>query len=134
MSQGKTRTGAARNGSSSSSPAWAGSVCALRPAGDVIWANQWEPSTKTQHAADCYRAHFARRTLVNEDINLSSIEVPEHDLLVGGFPCQDYSVAKTLSQAAGIEGKKGVLWWSIYQILEDRSDRGSSSSRTSTGC
>ncbi len=97
---------------------------ALREAGwDVIWANQWEPSTKTQHAADCYRAHFGSDILVNEDINTVLDQVPEHDLLVGGFPCQDYSVAKTLSQAAGIEGKKGVLWWAIYQILEDRRPR-----------
>ena len=97
---------------------------ALREAGwDVIWANQWEPSTKTQHAADCYRAHFGSDILVNEDINMVLDQVPEHDLLVGGFPCQDYSVAKTLSQAAGIEGKKGVLWWAIYQVLEDRRPR-----------
>jgi DNA (cytosine-5)-methyltransferase 1 len=96
----------------------------LRQAGwEVIWANQWEPSTKTQHAADCYRAHFGSDILVNEDINLVLDQVPEHDLLVGGFPCQDYSVAKTLSQAEGIEGKKGVLWWAIYQILEDRRPR-----------
>jgi DNA (cytosine-5)-methyltransferase 1 len=96
----------------------------LREAGwEVIWANQWEPSTKTQHAADCYRAHFGSDILVNEDINLVLDQVPEHDLLVGGFPCQDYSVAKTLSQAEGIEGKKGVLWWAIYQILEDRRPR-----------
>jgi DNA (cytosine-5)-methyltransferase 1 len=97
---------------------------ALREAGwDVIWANQWEPSTKTQHAADCYRKHFGSDILVDEDINTVLDQVPEHDLLVGGFPCQDYSVAKTLSQAAGIEGKKGVLWWAIYQILEDRRPR-----------
>jgi DNA (cytosine-5)-methyltransferase 1 len=96
----------------------------LREAGwDVIWANQWEPSTKTQHAADCYRAHFPDTPLVNEDINLVLDQVPEHDLLVGGFPCQDYSVAKTLSQAAGIEGKKGVLWWAIHHILKDRRPR-----------
>jgi DNA (cytosine-5)-methyltransferase 1 len=97
---------------------------ALREAGwQVIWANQWEPSTKTQHAAECYRAHFGADSVVNEDINLVLDQVPEHDLLVGGFPCQDYSVAKTLSQADGIEGKKGVLWWAIYQILQDRRPR-----------
>ena len=95
---------------------------ALREAGwDVIWANQWEPSTKTQHAADCYRAHFGSNILVNEDIN-SLVPRPSARarLLVGGFPCQDYSVAKTLSQAAGIEGKKGVLWWAIHRSSERR--------------
>jgi len=86
----------------------------------TVWANQWEPSTKTQHAADCYRSHWDDDTLVNEDIATVLDDVPEHGLLVGGFPCQDYSVAKTLSQANGIEGRKGVLWWSIHKILKER--------------
>jgi DNA (cytosine-5)-methyltransferase 1 len=105
---------------------------ALEAAGwEVIWANQWEPSTSTQHAFDCYVSHFNSGVHVNEDINLVLDQIdagerepiPDHDLLVGGFPCQDYSVAKTLNQAHGIEGKKGVLWWSIYRILEDKRPR-----------
>ena len=47
-------------------------------------------------------------------------EIPDHDLLVGGFPCQDYSVATTLHNSKGLEGKKGVLWWSIHRILEEK--------------
>jgi DNA (cytosine-5)-methyltransferase 1 len=101
---------------------------ALEPLGwRTVWANQWEPSTKTQHGADCYRRHWNDDTLSNEDINLvvDRLEddpdaIPDHDLLVGGFPCQDYSVAKTLNQAHGIEGKKGVLWWAIYRIIEKK--------------
>jgi DNA (cytosine-5)-methyltransferase 1 len=89
----------------------------------TVWANQWEPSTKAQHAADCYRRHWDDDTLVNADINTVLAEVPSHDLLVGGFPCQDYSVAKTLNQAHGIEGKKGVLWWAIHSIVEERRPR-----------
>jgi DNA (cytosine-5)-methyltransferase 1 len=95
---------------------------------DVVWSNQWEPSTKAQHASDCYVRRFATGVHVNEDINVVLDEIdsgkrepiPDHELLVGGFPCQDYSVAKTLNQAQGIEGKKGVLWWSIYRILESK--------------
>ncbi len=86
----------------------------------TVWANQWEPSTKVQHAADCYNSHWPDGTLVNEDIATVIDDVPAHDLLVGGFPCQDYSVAKTLNQARGLQGIKGVLWWSIYEILERR--------------
>jgi DNA (cytosine-5)-methyltransferase 1 len=89
----------------------------------TVWANQWEPSTRAQHAADCYRRHWEDETLVNADINTVLDEVPAHDLLVTGFPCQDYSVAKTLNQAHGIEGKKGVLWWAIYAIVEERRPR-----------
>lgn len=85
----------------------------------TIWANQWEPGRKVQHAFDCYVSHFGKTdNHVNKDIATVIDEVPQHDLLVGGFPCQDYSVARTGAQ--GIKGKKGVLWWSINEILEKR--------------
>ncbi|MYC31545.1 MAG: DNA (cytosine-5-)-methyltransferase [Chloroflexi bacterium] len=103
----------------------------LREAGwSVVWSNQWEPSTKSQHASDCYVAHFGADGHSNEDISQvvdraqqGECVVPEHDLLVGGFPCQDYSVARTLNQAAGLVGKKGVLWWEIYRLLRLRQPR-----------
>jgi DNA (cytosine-5)-methyltransferase 1 len=87
----------------------------------TIWNNQWEPSTQHQDASLVYRARFGTEGHSNKDINLvSTDEIPDHDLLVGGFPCQDYSVAATLSRSGGIEGKKGVLWWQIYRILNEK--------------
>ena len=85
----------------------------------TIWANQWEPNKKTQHAFDCYVANFGENpNYINEDITLTKNLVPQHDLLVGGFPCQDYSVART--GAKGMEGKKGVLWWHINDIIIEK--------------
>ena len=124
---------------------------------DVVWSNQWEPSTKAQQAFECYEQHvrngdfqrFGRELrgaewseaaslglvghqAVNEDIAkvLDKVEaqvsgpkkpvfpvLPDVDVLVGGFPCQDYSVAKTLRQAHGLVGHKGVLWWEIHRLL-----------------
>lgn len=90
----------------------------------VTWSNQWEPSTKTQHAFDCYAARFSDGVHSNQDIaSVPLDEIPAHDLLVGGFPCQDYSVAKPLNQAQGIQGRKGVLWWEIHRILEAKRPR-----------
>lgn len=92
----------------------------------TIWANQWEPpgTDSRQFAARCYKERFGEDAVVNEDIErvLDKVEageykIPEHDMVVGGFPCQDYSVARPLNQAGGIEGKKGVLWWQIYRFL-----------------
>lgn len=87
---------------------------------NFVWANQWEPSTKSQDAFECYQKRFGVSTHhVNEDIaNIDKSKIPNHSLLVGGFPCQDYSVARSLSKEKGIEGKKGVLWWQIYDILK----------------
>jgi DNA (cytosine-5)-methyltransferase 1 len=87
----------------------------------TIWSNQFEPSTKIQHASRTYVARFGEEGHVNEDIaKVLTKDIPDHDMLVGGFPCQDYSVARTLSQAAGLEGKKGVLWWEIHRIIKEK--------------
>lgn len=91
---------------------------------DVVWSNQWEPSTKSQHASEIYVKRFGEKGHSNKDIAKVSIEeIPEHNLLVGGFPCQDYSVAKSLSQSKGIQGKKGVLWWEIHRVVRDSKHR-----------
>ena len=84
----------------------------------TVWSNQWEPSTKRQDASKIYCARFGCVGHSNEDINTVEVsDIPSGDLLVGGFPCQDYSVATTLKNSGGIEGRKGVLWWQIHRIL-----------------
>ncbi len=92
----------------------------------TVWANQWEPpgTEGKQFAARCYKTRFGEDSLVNEDINKvldryeeDGLDIPDVDMVVGGFPCQDYSVAKPLSASHGIEGKKGVLWWDIHRFL-----------------
>ena len=85
---------------------------------DFVWADQWEPSTKAQHAFDCYARRFGTEGASNEDVSLvDKSSIPDHTLLCGGFPCQDYSVARSLSGEKGIQGKKGVLWWQIRDVL-----------------
>ena len=87
---------------------------------EVVWSNQWEPQTKSQPASDIYAARWGEENHSNEDIAEVEIKsIPSFDMLVGGFPCQDYSVATTLKNSKGLIGKKGVLWWSIYRILNE---------------
>lgn len=89
----------------------------------IIWSNQYEPSTKVQHASQIYIDRFGAEGHVNKDIaKVPSSDIPNHDILCGGFPCQDYSVARVLSQAKGLEGKKGVLWWQIERIVKDKQE------------
>lgn len=91
---------------------------------NVVWSNQWEPSTKTQHASLVYEERFGKQGHSNTDIAQVDIsDIPDHDLLVGGFPCQDYSVATTLKNSKGLIGKKGVLWWSIHKILSEKQNK-----------
>ena len=90
---------------------------------EVVWGNQWEPSKKSQDAFDCYSRQFKDRGIhSNQDINTVDEKTLldfKANLLVGGFPCQDYSVARSLSGEKGIQGKKGVLFWEIVRILKD---------------
>lgn len=90
----------------------------------TTWFSQWEPGARTQWAHDCYVQHFgdsidlAGEYHTGDDISVVKKEnIPDHTLLVGGFPCQDYSVARPLSGSAGLEGKKGVLWWQIRDTI-----------------
>jgi len=87
---------------------------------NTVWFSQWEPGKKNQWAHDCYIHHWSD---IDEytGIDIAQVDknhIPNHNLLVGGFPCQDYSVARPLPGSHGIEGKKGVLWWQISAILQ----------------
>jgi DNA (cytosine-5)-methyltransferase 1 len=90
---------------------------------NVVWGNQWEPSKKAQHAFDCYARRFHGKGIhSNEDIgtvdgkNLNDLDI---DMIVGGFPCQDYSVARSLNGEKGLQGKKGVLFWEITRLIKE---------------
>jgi DNA (cytosine-5)-methyltransferase 1 len=99
----------------------------------VVWSNQWEPSSlrsgELQEANTVYCRNwpdssnsihypYDLNTVASPDFTDKKVNnlIPDHDMLVGGFPCQDYSVAGVNTK--GIEGKKGVLWWNIHKILK----------------
>jgi len=91
---------------------------------EVVFSNQWEPGTKKQWASEVYEARFGKEGHTNIDVNdVEVASIPSFDLLVGGFPCQDYSVASTSKNSKGLIGKKGVLWWSIHKILRDSEEK-----------
>ena len=91
----------------------------------IVWSNQYEPKTKKQHANLVYKKRWPDSSHSENDIekivaeNIDSI--PDHDVLVGGFPCQDFSIANR-SHNRGLDGKKGKLWWSIYSLLKQKGE------------
>jgi DNA (cytosine-5)-methyltransferase 1 len=90
---------------------------------EIVWGNQWEPSKKVQDAFNCYQRQFMDQGIhSNKDIatvDEYSLKYLNAQLIVGGFPCQDYSVARSLSGEQGIQGKKGVLFWEIVRFLKE---------------
>ena len=97
---------------------------------EVIYSNQFEPSAKKQFANEVYlkqfsktKGHYAKdiNDLMKKDTD-NELKV-KCDLLVGGFPCQNYSVASLLRDAKGLIGEKGILWWEIERILNKLRDK-----------
>ena len=96
----------------------------LKSGWETVWFSQWEPGKSSQWAHDCYVKHFGEsfdlegKITTGIDIGeVNKTKIPDHNLLVGGFPCQDYSVAHGLANEQGIQGKKGVLWWQIRNTI-----------------
>lgn len=96
----------------------------LQSGWNTVWFSQWEPGAKRQWAHECYVSHFGscvdKKGEYSTGFDIATVnkeDIPDHTLLVGGFPCQDYSVAHSLSSEQGIHGKKGVLWWQIYETI-----------------
>lgn len=92
---------------------------------ETVWFSQWEPKASRQWAHECYVSHFGacvdRKGEYTTCLDIATVnkeDIPDHTLLVGGFPCQDYSVAHSLSTEQGIQGQKGVLWWQIYETIK----------------
>ena len=89
----------------------------------IVWSNQHEPGRRVQYANDIYNFHFGH---ISDSIhteepieNIDPKNIPNHDMIVGGFPCQDFSVGALNKFSKGLEGKKGVLWFEIERILKE---------------
>jgi DNA (cytosine-5)-methyltransferase 1 len=101
----------------------------------TILSNQFEPSTKIQVASSIYTKQFGEIGHFNLDISKLSVQDIVHSqselgqsdrplMMVGGFPCQDYSVGTLLKNSKGLKGVKGVLWWEINRLLCELKDIG----------
>lgn len=90
----------------------------------TTYTNQFEPGRKSQDAFEVGEYRYPDANHSNTDI----MEVPDSyfddmkkhgvNMIVGGFPCQDYSVARSKKFEKGIEGKKGVLFWEIIRAVK----------------
>lgn len=91
---------------------------------EVIWSNDMLPDKKRQTPSEVYIKNFGDKEHVNKDIHeIKTSDIPDHDLMTAGFPCQDYSVANSKTGDKGIEGKRGILWWQIYRVIKEKGNK-----------
>src|SRR5699024_6407303 len=86
-------------------------------------SNQYEPSRKSQDAFEVGVYNFPEIEHSNDDIMkvpnsyFEKIKEENIELILGGFPCQDYSVARSKKNEMGIAGVKGVLFLVIFRAV-----------------
>ena len=79
---------------------------------ECVWANEWD-----KYARQIYELRFNRK-IDPRDIKLvATDELPDFDLLVGGFPCQAFSIA---GKRLGFEDTRGTLFFEIARIIKDK--------------
>lgn len=81
---------------------------------DIIWANDLD-----RYAVESYRANIGEHIHLG-DINQLIDTIPNHDVLIGGFPCQPFSM---MGEQLGFDDERGTLFFTIEQIIEEHRPR-----------
>jgi DNA (cytosine-5)-methyltransferase 1 len=82
--------------------------------GDCVFASEWE-----KNAQQTYLANFGHPP-VGDITQIPSADIPEHDLLLAGFPCQPFSI---IGEKRGFADTRGTLFFEIERILQDKQPR-----------
>lgn len=79
-----------------------------------VWSNEWD-----KYANQIYTKHFGECD--SRDIRtIDTKDIPDHDLLCAGFPCQSFSIA---GKRLGFEDTRGTMFFEIARIIRDKRPR-----------
>ena len=82
---------------------------------EVVFASEID-----KFAQQSYGANFDSSVLVGDITQIYEKDIPDHDLLVGGFPCQAFSIA---GQRKGFEDTRGTLFFDVLRILKEKTPK-----------
>jgi len=85
--------------------------------GKCVYASEWD-----KDAAAVYERNWNLKPIgdITLEANDEVMNVPNHDILVGGFPCQPFSKS---GKQRGMDETRGTLFWNIARIIEIRKPR-----------
>lgn len=78
----------------------------------VIFANEID-----EYAAKSYKLNFKDKIIVDDINNLKMKDIPTHDILLAGFPCQAFSIA---GYRKGFDDERGELFFSVLRIIKSK--------------
>lgn len=68
-------------------------------------------------AQKSYLANYPESNLVGDITKIEASQIPEHDILMGGFPCQTFSIA---GKRNGFEDTRGTLFFDVVRIIKEK--------------
>lgn len=83
---------------------------------DIVWANDFD-----KYAVQTYNRNFPHEALCADINSINYDDIPMHDVLIGGFPCQPFSM---MGQEMGFEDRRGTLFFRLVEVIENQRDRG----------
>ena len=83
---------------------------------DVIWANDFD-----KYAVQTYEKNYDNKIVLGDINQIPLDEIPDCDVLIGGFPCQPFSM---MGGQKGFEDARGTLFFRIAEIVKDKIDKG----------
>ena len=82
---------------------------------DIVWSNEID-----KNAAITFKENYTHTLIVDDISNIKSCDVPDVDIIVGGFPCQAFSVA---GYRKGFEDERGEIFFQLARIINDKQPR-----------
>lgn len=83
---------------------------------DIVWANDID-----KYAVKTYQENFGDHVVLGDINTIPLNSLPDFDVLIGGFPCQPFSM---MGQEKGFEDTRGTLFFRIAEIINDRIQKG----------
>lgn len=83
---------------------------------NIVWANDFD-----KYAVETYKANFGDNVILGDINEIELNSLPEFDVLIGGFPCQPFSM---MGAEKGFEDTRGTLFFRIAEILKYKIDQG----------
>lgn len=83
---------------------------------EIVWSNDYD-----KYAVETYNHNFSNKAICADINSIDLDSIPKHDVLIGGFPCQPFSI---MGKEKGFSDRRGTLFFRVIEIIKNQKKRG----------